>query len=153
MGNVKNIRGFLKDERGTALVLVMVILLLMGVLGSMMMSTSTPEIQIARNLRLHEEAFYAAERAVEYGMADANIYTTIGTGSVDIPLSGVSLAVGSTDASGTVRYLTTGPPPKGSGVDVTKFKANYYEINVTGTAPGNSRVNLETTVIKILPKS
>ncbi len=153
MGRAPNIREMLKDEGGTALVLVMVILLLMGVLGSMMMSTSTPEMQIARNLKLKEEAFYAAERGVQYGMADASIYTTIGTGSVNIPLTGVSLAVGSTDASGTVRYLSSGPPPKGSGVDITKFKANYYEIKVTGTAPGNARVELETTVVKILPKS
>ncbi len=153
MGKEVHARRLILNEKGTALVLVMIILLLMGVLGSMMMSTTTPEIQIARNLKLKEEAFYAAERGVEYGMVDSNIYTTIGTGTVNIPLSGVSLKVGSTDATGTVRYLTSGPPPKGSGVDITKFKANYYEIKLEGTAPGNSRVRLETTVVKILPKN
>ncbi len=142
----------LEEDSGTALVLVMVVLLLMGIIGSMMMSTSTPEMQIAKNIRLEGEAFYAAERAVEYGMVDGSIYTKIGTGSITIPLSGVSLKAGYADASGTVRYLSTGPPPRGSGVDVTKFKSNYYEIRVTGTASEKTRVEVETTVVKILPK-
>ncbi len=152
MHMVEGLKKMMSDESGVALVLALVLMLLMGVLGTVLYSTTSTEMQISRNYFWRQDAFYAAERGIEYAQTDSNIYNTVGTGSVNIPLSGVSLQVGSSDASGTVQFLASGNPPRGSGVDITKFKGNYYLINVTGTGTGNSSVSIETNVVRIVPK-
>ncbi|MCP3677365.1 MAG: hypothetical protein GY721_07190 [Deltaproteobacteria bacterium] len=139
------------NEKGIALVLVLMVMLLMSILGAMLFSSSTTELQISRNYRVRVDAFYAAERGVEYGQGDATIYTTIGTGTLNIPLGGVSLQVGDSDATGTVEFLRSGLPPRGSGADATQFGANYFLIGVAGTGPGNSTSSQETITARIVP--
>lgn len=140
------------NEKGIALVIALIVLFLMSLLGTMMITNSSTEVQGARNFRVKQDSFYGADRAVEYARTDVNIYTTIGSGSVNIPLSGVSLASGSSDATGTVTYLSSGNPPRGSGIDATEFQANFYAIEVAGTGPANSRTEAETNVARIVPR-
>jgi len=140
-----------KNEDGMALVITLILLFLMAMLGTTLFSVSTTEIKISRNNKFRTEAFYAAERGNEYAHSDPNIYATIGTGSVNIPLTGVSLQSGLSTASGTVSYLTTGNPPRGSGVDISDFKANYFLVEITGTGPGNSSLPIESNLAKIVP--
>jgi len=135
-----------------ALVLALVMLLLMSVLGTIMFKVTDHEVRISRNYSWRQDAFYAADSAVEYAQADANIYTAIGLGSIDIPVGGASLAAGASDATGSVKFLASGNPPRGLGVDATMFQGNYYLINVTGTGRGNSRVSLQSSVVRIVPR-
>lgn len=145
-------RGPSGREAGFALVLALVVLFLMSLLGTILFTTSTTEVQISRNFSTRQGAFFAAERGLEYAVSDGGIYSAIGTGSVSIPLTGVSLQIDNTDANGTVEYLSGGNPPRGSGVDITQFQANYFVTNVTGTGQGNSQVELEANVARIVPK-
>ncbi len=142
----------LNNEKGIALVLVLMMMLLLSVLGTTIYTTSSTEIRISRNNRFMNEAFYAAERGVEYAQADANIYSVIGTGTASVPATGVNLASGNTDVTGTVNFLATGNPPRGSGVDITEFQANYFLINTTGTTLSNTSVRLENNVGRIIPR-
>ncbi|MBI1910933.1 MAG: pilus assembly PilX N-terminal domain-containing protein [Deltaproteobacteria bacterium] len=140
------------NEKGMALVIALIIMFIMSLLGTMLYTTSSSETKAARNYRTKQDAFYAAERAIEYAKTDSNIYATIGSGSVNIPLSGVSLSAGSSNASGTVEYLANGNPPRGSGLDATEFEANFYVISAAGTGPANSMTEMETNVARIVPK-
>ncbi|VAW38575.1 hypothetical protein MNBD_DELTA02-1130 [hydrothermal vent metagenome] len=142
----------LKDERGMALVMALVLLTLMGVLGTIMFKVTDYEMQIARNYSWRQDAFYAADSGVEYAQTDANIYTAIGLGTINIPVGGASLAAGASDATGTVEFMASGNPPKGLGVDATMFQGNYYLINVTGTGRSNSTLGLESSVVRIVPR-
>ncbi len=142
----------IKNEKGFALILALVMMFLMSILGTIIFNVSSSEVLVSRNYRVRQDAMYAAERAMEYSRSDGNIYATIDTGSVNVPLTGVSLMADSSNASGTVQFVSNGNPPRGSGVDVTQFQANYYVINVTGTGPGNSSVQLEVNHARILPK-
>lgn len=135
-----------------ALALALIVLFLMSLLGTMIIANSSSENQGARNFRMKQDSFYAAERAIEYAKTDVNIYSAVGSGSVNIPLTGVSLAAGTSDASGTVTFLANGNPPRGSGIDATEFQANFYAITATGTGPGNSRTETETSVARIIPR-
>ncbi|RQW88637.1 MAG: hypothetical protein EHM79_05310 [Geobacter sp.] len=72
----------LNNERGVALVLVLMMLLLLSILGVTMLASSTSEQKIAGNYRNNEEAFYAAEAAVDFGSTFSDIYTTIIPGTV-----------------------------------------------------------------------
>ncbi|MRR53544.1 MAG: hypothetical protein EG822_03395 [Deltaproteobacteria bacterium] len=71
----------LKSERGVALVIVLMMLLLLTILGVTMLASSTSELKIAGNYRNNEEAFYAADAALEYGMTFGDIYTSIVPGT------------------------------------------------------------------------
>lgn len=136
-----------------ALVLALIVMFLMSLLGTMIITNSSSENQGARNFRMKQDSFYAAERAIEYAKTDVNIYSAVGSGSVNIPLTGVSLAAGTSDAAGTVAYLASGNPPRGSGIDATEFQANFYAITAAGTGPANSRTETETSVARIIPKN
>lgn len=142
----------LNNEQGMALMLALIVLFLMSLLGTMIINNSSSENQGARNFRTKQDSFYAAERAIEYAKTDVNIYSVVGSGSVNIPLAGVSLAAGASDATGTVEFLANGNPPRGSGIDATEFQANFYVITASGTAPANSRTETETSVARIIPR-
>ncbi|MEK7773958.1 MAG: pilus assembly PilX N-terminal domain-containing protein [Deltaproteobacteria bacterium] len=145
----------INNEKGVALVLALVMLFLMSLLGSMIFNTSTTEVQISRNFRTRQDAFYAAERGVQYSYGDSNVYSSIipgTTNTVNVPVGAVSLQVGSSDAAGTVQYVGNGNPPRGSGVDVTQYQANYYVIDVTGTGSNNANLEMEAGNAKIVPK-
>lgn len=145
-------KGMPRDERGMALVIALLVLFMMSFLGTIVISTSNTEVSVTRRQSFRQDAFYAANRGMEYSVTDAAIYTTIGTGSLTVPLSGVNLSWNGSTASGTVQYVTSGNPPRGSGVDITRFKANYYVADVTGTGAGGSTVKLEENVARIVPK-
>ena len=142
----------LKDERGVALVMALVMLMLMGVLGTIMFKVTDHEMQISRNFSWRQGAFYAADSGVEYAQTDSNIYTAIGLGTINIPVGDASLATGVNDVTGTVKFMASGNPPTGMGVDATMFQGNYYLIQVTGTGRSNSTLGLESSVVRIVPR-
>lgn len=141
------------SERGMALVIALIALFLMSILGGIIFTTSNSEILGAKNYKVMNESLYAAERGIEYAKSDPAIYAAVGTGSVAIPVGGVSLESGASDASGSVEYLMRGNPPRGSGMDATEFEANYFAVNVEGAGPLNSRTEIEVNVAKIVPKN
>lgn len=60
-------KSLLKNEDGSVLIISMLILVALTLLGVSATTTSTIEIQIARNERLHKLTFYAADGGTEAG--------------------------------------------------------------------------------------
>jgi hypothetical protein len=148
--------GPLKNEKGVALILALVMLAVMSILGAMALSTSTSDLAISGNYRATQQAFYSADRAVEYAMTNGAIYSAIGTGEVpldqynsDLTVDGHGLQTG---AGNEVQYLTRGPLPLGTGSDPTYFESRYYIISVTGSGPGNASARIENQIARIVPK-
>ena len=145
----------------------MFVLVLISIMGVFSLSTTSTDLRITGNVKRANEAFYAAERGVEYASANAIIYTTIGendyciypigavgTGctTTDVETTDLEAAGGSSDATASVSFLYDGPPPVGSGTDASLFKANYFLIGATGTGPMSSQKVIDTQVAKIVPK-
>jgi len=162
-------RRTLRDQRGTALILTLVMLTLMSLLGVLALSTSTTEIGISANFKSSQEAFYAASRGVEYATTNANIYDrpiadfpvtlTDNDASVDtVHEANVAVGTGSKrsglqdGAVNQVEFLGSGTLPPGSGSDPTYFQSRFYAIDVTGQGPGNASVRIEAQVARIVPK-
>ena len=131
------------NERGVALIIVLVMLLLLTILGASMLATSTSELRIAGNHRNSLESFYAADAAMEIARSYEKVYTNITPGDVNFwPKPGEGKILGSdlvgsgqyntensdynritiTSGSGNqstadvkVEYLYDGPPPDGFG--------------------------------------
>ncbi len=148
----------LRNERGTALVLALGVLVIMSVLGALVLSATQTESGISGNYRAAQQAFHAADRAVEYAMTDEAIYSVVSPSNPLFSLKELSaekIADAGTKSGisdGEVLYLNSGSLPPGSGSDPTYFQSRYYIIDVTGQGPGNSSTRIEAQVSRIVPK-
>lgn len=77
----------LGNERGMALILVLVMLLLLTILGVTVLTSTTADLRITGNYRNSGNAFYTAESAMEFAQSNSLIYSALGTAST-WPLSG-----------------------------------------------------------------
>jgi Tfp pilus assembly protein PilX len=110
------------NERGMALIIVMVMLVLLSILGATMLASSTSDLKIAGNYRNSEESFYTAEAALEFGQTFDTIYTTCFPGGASSwPTSG----------NGTV--LNTNNFSSGATNNTSPHNADYNQIAIPGT--------------------
>jgi hypothetical protein len=71
------VSGRVGNERGIALIIVLMTLLLLSILGVTMLTSSTSELKIAGNYRNSEVAFYTAEATMDFAYSFGDIYTSI----------------------------------------------------------------------------
>jgi PilX N-terminal len=126
-----------RDERGVALVLAMMAVLLLATLGLALTAATATELMIAANYRIGQEAFYAADAAAERALSelpsvaswdplfDGSMQSTF----VDGPPSGVrTLADGSTiDLAQITNVANCGKKTACAAADLTA--------NLTGDRP------------------
>lgn len=65
------------NERGIALIVVMVMLLLLSILGATVLTSTTTDLRITGNYKNAGNAFYVAESAMEFAQASSLIYSTL----------------------------------------------------------------------------
>lgn len=158
------------NQRGIALITAIAMLAVMSILGAVLMTTSTSEIQLSGNYRNALESFYAADRAVTYasqfateGGSNIDLYNdTDSTGTLyrdRITLNGGGLEQPPSpnpDEINTVKFISSGDPPVGSGYDPSTFEALYYQVHVVAaypmTAVHPTRSEIITQVAKIRVK-
>ncbi len=161
------------NERGIALIVVLIMLLLLSILGATIMTSTTSELRITGNTRNSENILFSADAALEYAESSNDIFSQMvsvaGDPKATWPQAGTgnspdgnyqSVQVGNNTAYVKVEYLTTGPVPAGMGTEVdsglgsgTGFLANYYAVSAYANGTNNdSRAELESQVIKIVPK-
>ncbi len=169
----------LDNEKGVALILVLIVLVLLSILGFTVLTTSTSELRIVGNNRNMQTAFFAADSAVEFAYTNSAIYSALvpGTDSWPAPNAGKILdengnatddspnrnynqvTIGGQKALVRVSYVETGALPAGMGSEVDAgigtgggFKANYYSVSVKGSGPNNSQVEVDSYVARVVPK-
>ncbi|SHJ34999.1 PilX N-terminal [Malonomonas rubra DSM 5091] len=162
-----------QNQRGSILIIAMLLLAIMSVLGTVLMSTSTTEIQISGNYRNKQESFYVADRALEYSMRSASDFSgtvdlyndqntslatpTLHRNLIELGNGGLEAStITTTDDRNSVTFINAGPPPVGSGSDASLFEARNYVGNAVGLFPINtnnpSRTELRSQFAKIVPK-
>jgi type IV pilus assembly protein PilX len=124
-------------QRGAALVVGLMMLVIVTLLAVTAVSTSTTELVMAGNEQFRERAFQAAEAGIETAFrkvrsGDADVPMDFGTylDAVDVPMTDVSDKV------------TTRIEPYGANMLVgnsSKFIGQVYRITSTGTSVRNSR--------------
>ncbi len=77
-----------RKERGSVLVITMLILVLTTLIGISAMTSSNIEIQIAQNEKRHKTVFYAADAGIQVGRAVLNDLKAADSGNWDNLLSG-----------------------------------------------------------------
>jgi Tfp pilus assembly protein PilX len=148
------------NERGIALVLSLWMLVILGMVGAIMLASSTVELRIAANDRHSQTALYTADAAIEFAKANPAIYTTIGDGTGGTPagtVANASVTVGGHEAQNvTVTFLASGPPPPAGdsevAFDAKLFKTNYFAVEATGVGPNNTQALIEAQIGKVVLK-
>lgn len=134
------------NENGSITVLALLLLVLLTMIGLAGTTTTSTDTQISRNEKDFELAFFASEAATAYVAATPSLYgtanTTVGEG-LDI---GTQTLATTQSFDGTVSYLGSSAPPRGSGYAVGTFQAHKYRIDCTGYGPTNSNASSELEV-------
>jgi hypothetical protein len=158
---MNNILSNLKNEKGSALVLALLVLVLLTLMGISATTTSTVGIQMAGSEKFYEMAFYSAEsgwqRALNWldgqfpGVTDnlvwdGTTFTPVVGSLEEATTVGIPLANdNSTQYLVKVEFVGTAPAP-GYG---TNFRRFNYEVRSTGEGPGNARAEVIVTAGKI----
>jgi Tfp pilus assembly protein PilX len=160
----------LNNEQGIALILVLVMLVLLSILGFTVLTTSTSELRIVGNNKSMENAFFAADSAIDYAYTNSDIYNFLipgvnntwpaaHTGSSSDDNNYNEVTIGGNKAMVKVDYVETGALPAGMGTEVDAgigsgggFKANYYSVSVKGSGPNNAQVEVDSYVARVVPK-
>ena len=157
---MKGIVDNIANDRGSALILALLVLVLLTLMGISATTTSTIEVQMAGNDKFHEMAFYSAESGWQEALNwldrqhpgiteqvgwDENLGTFSTGDKYDAP-DYISLA----DDNKTGYYLKidfagTTPVP-GYGTDFKRFN---YRVNSVGVGPGNARSVVEVRAGKV----
>jgi|GEM_PF-1838680 len=160
----------LTNERGIALIIAVSLLAVMSVLGALLMSSSSTEIQLSGNYRFKQESLYAADRGVEYAMAKISSKDDEDNFNIQADLDNIN-AAGDNNAGlkenknfvtskeepanpelwndeNSAIYTTTKEVPMGSGTQLGIVDARYYRITMTGVSPA-SAINPAITHLRV----
>lgn len=149
----------LADQRGMALILALFMLVILSLLGALALSVSTTDIKISGNLKNQQNAFFAAEGAVEYAMGNVAIVQSIGTTDLNNGGHPANLSMGGTkldpNATNQVDSLGAGelPDSLADRFGREKFGGAYYTISVTGLGVNErSQTRIEAERVRVYQK-
>jgi type IV pilus assembly PilX-like protein len=148
-----------KSERGVALIIALVMLVLLTILGAWVLNSASTDIHISGNYRNNQQAFYAGDAAINY-LTNANTLTTayssMSVTNYSYPVPPLTVSIVS-QASGTVEFLRSGPLPLGTAYDADvdyngnpKFHGLYFNVQSSGTGMNNAQVVVEAGVVQVV---
>jgi len=156
-----------KSERGVALIIALVMLVLLTILGTWVLNSASTDLHISGNYRNNQQAFYAGDAAINY-MTNSNTLTTAyshmtGTNNTscigpDVSCIAPTLTMSTeATATGTVEFLRSGPLPIGSIYDADvdyngnpKFHGLYFSVQSAGTGMNNAQAVIEAGVVQVV---
>ncbi|UCD71558.1 MAG: pilus assembly PilX N-terminal domain-containing protein [Syntrophobacterales bacterium] len=141
-----NNRSFSPKEGGIALVTTLLIMLVASVIGFAAMTTTDIEVRISGNNHWGNQAFYAADGAIEVALADSSNFQRDGENfDLTEPVR----------ASVMVGYDPTQKgAPRGKGISAIHFNFDHYLITsrgYTSVATLSASSQVQEKVIKLVP--
>ena len=139
----------MQRQEGAALIVGLILLMVLTMLGISGMQTSTFELMQANNTQYAQNAFEAAETAVDRAMIPVGLNTAI---PVVVPETSMGEGSASTYESQTSFATTTNVPQGmfslGSGGG---FQAYHFDIDSTGRSARNARADLRQSFYVVGP--
>jgi type IV pilus assembly protein PilX len=114
-------------QTGATLIVGLVLLLVLTVIGISGMNTATMEITMASNMQFQQDAFQAAEDAIDIQIGRRDYMTD------DVPRTLAPLG-GDYDRWSATQYLCNTPVPRG-GFSFDEFEAFHFETQASGRGP------------------
>jgi type IV pilus assembly protein PilX len=117
-------------QAGATLIVGLVLLLVLTVVGVSGMNTAAMEILMAGNAQFQQDAFQAAEDAIDIAIGRRDYMTD------ELPRTIAALGDPDNDRWSQTTYLCNTPVPRGSSVG--EFEAFHFETQATGRGPRNA---------------
>lgn len=151
-----------RGERGIALILAIGMLAVLSILGAVVLTVATRDLGGSATFVPGRNAFYAADRAVEYSMNRDIIISLIPGETIDLMTEDAVSAPGTKHheiidqagsgslISGTVTDL--GPndlPPSIAALFGSEFGANFYHVEVEAEAPGGAETKVNASIVRL----
>ncbi len=121
---------FPRPQRGAALFVALILLLVITILAVSTMGTARLELRMAGNSQFSLQAFQAAQSAIEVRIAT----TEFTTGTAPAEQTHTFTTIGS-EAKSNVAYRTATDVPSGGYSLGAGFQAYHFQIDVAATAP------------------
>ena len=145
-----------KNQSGSMIVVVIMILAVLTIVGIASITISNTEQQTATSEQIHKMSFFAAEAGRSFVTQNSDLYhddnTTIG-GELNFPdpaNADTRYELWSQQAfNGTVEYLGATGVPRGSGFEAETYRAHNYRILSNGYGPRNSESRIEAVFYRI----
>ena len=145
------------NQNGFAIITAIFVLALITLSGVMVIQTTNNELQISTNDQIYKSSFYAAEAARTYVVfnADLSDSSNMEPGSprnfpdADPAVTQPLAADSNQSFNGTVEYMNSALPPRGSGYKAEQFQAHRYRMICTGYGPRNSQTRIEAGFYRI----
>ncbi len=131
-----------RRQEGAALIVGLLLLLVLTVFAVSSMRTSTLDVALAGNTQFSENAFQAAESAIEAEIIQ-------GAADPAVPRNGNYQFGPATNAATTVTYDATRLAPP--GYSLTEYQSDHYIINSAGTASKNAQTTNEQGFYVVIP--
>jgi len=125
-----------KEQKGAALIVALILLLVITILAVSMMGTSRLQLVMAGNNQFSLLAFQAAQSAIESRLILAGFTTGAPPANVTYPYNGIG-----SSATAAVTYQAATEVPAGGYSIGAGFQAYHFEIDVTATAPRGAASN------------
>jgi Tfp pilus assembly protein PilX len=146
----------IRNEEGSMITVVVMILALLTISGIAAISTSNTEQQTATSEQIYKMAFFSAEAGRSYIEQNPDLYhedniTTGGSLSYpDIADDTVNYNMWAQQSfNGSVEYIGSSLPPRGSGYEVGTYKSHSYRVTSSGYGPRNSENRVEAGFYRI----
>jgi len=122
-----------RSERGVALLVALVLLIVITILAVSAMGTARLGLLMAGNTQYSLRAFQAAQSAIEARMAAGGLSTTLAGESRTYPFTDATAGIQAT-ATAVINYQTATDVPAGGWSLGAGYRAYHFQINATGTA-------------------
>ena len=123
------------EQRGAALVVGLILLMVLTVLGISSMNTATLELAMAGNTQHHQEAFQAAETGIDISISQRNFNTTV---AAIVPVRALDAGI---DTQAVSTFIETAPVPNDAfsiGVSTGGVQAFHFDVVAVGRGPRNA---------------
>jgi hypothetical protein len=145
---------YLKNQRGTALVIALLVMVTATVVALCANFTSTTEVAISGNQRTFCANFFTADGGLEliksYFLDNFIFPTNVGdeTRVADVADPSPFVDLGLNTEETRVTKVLEGNPPKGRGISAQYFRGNYYRARSVAT----NSIDLEEEFCVISPR-
>ncbi len=123
------------EQRGAALVVGLILLMVLTVLGISSMNTATLELAMAGNTQHHQEAFQAAETGIDISISQRNFNTLL---PAVVPVTALDAGI---DTQAVSTFIVAAPVPNDAfsiGVNIGSVQAFHFDVVAVGRGPRNA---------------
>jgi Tfp pilus assembly protein PilX len=146
----------LKDQKGAALVIALIMIVVLTLIGLASTFTSNFEIKLSGNKRGSTDAFYGAESGAQIAQSNVGYFSYTTNTSTPVlnpnPTNAVVTINRELNADGTPRQ----DAPRGTGISATSFEFEHHLVQSAGqdqveVALVRAQCTLEEKVVRLLP--